>query len=256
MFIEIITTLLLGLALGSFLNVVIFRVDDIKSILTTRSHCPHCKKNIKWYDLVPLISFMVLRGKCRYCSADISVQYPLVEAGTALMFLAMYLKFGITWQAAIYALAFLIFIVIFVYDIKTQYILDAFSYSALAVCLVCGVFFANISFIDLIYGILIGGGFLAVLVFVSREKWMGKGDIIIGSALGAMLGYPRAVLLIFLSFVLGSLVGLALIYTRKKGMKDAVPFAPFLITAGLITLLFGNYIISWYLGTIYLGGSI
>lgn len=248
----IIITLLAGLVVGSFLNVVIFRTDDLKSILNSRSRCLHCQKVIKWYDLVPIASYVLLRGKCRNCKKDISVQYPLVEGGTALMFLAVYLTYGLTWQSAFYLIVFSALIVIFVYDLKTQYILDIFSWPLLIICVAFGWYFASLNLTEVIYGMLSGAGILAVLVAISKEKWMGMGDILIGAAIGAMLGYPRSVVFIFLSFVLGSIFGLVLIGMKKKGIKDAVPFAPFMITAAFIALIWGGYIVDWYLGTIFL----
>lgn len=242
-----------GLAIGSFLNVVIFRIDDLKSILNTRSHCLHCQKHIKWYDLIPLFSFVILRGKCRSCGKRLSPQYPLVEGATALAFLLLLLKFGISWALVFYALVFCLLIVIFVDDVKTQFVADILSWPLLIICIAGGWFFGHFGLLDLVLGVLIGGGILALLVVISREKWMGAGDIFIGSALGALLGYPRAILLIFFSFVIGSLIGLLLIAFKKKGMKDAVPFTPFLIIAALIALFYGSQIIDWYLGFTMLG---
>lgn len=250
MWINAIIFSVVGLAIGSFLNVVIFRIDDLKSILNTRSRCLHCQKAIKWYDLVPLVSFVLLRGKCRKCRADLSWQYPVVEFATALTFLALFLKFGLSWATVFYCVIFALLIVIFVYDVKTQYILDIFSWPVLIISLLGGWYFGKFDLINILYGVLVGGGILALLVIISKEKWMGMGDIIIGSALGALVGFPRATVLIFLAFIIGSIVGLVLIAFKKKGIKDAVPFAPFLIIAAFIALLFGQHMIDWYLGTI------
>lgn len=247
-----ILAVLAGLAIGSFLNVLIFRSDELKSVLNSRSHCMHCKKEIRWYDLIPVISYILLRGKCRNCGKNISIQYPLVEAGTAGVFLSLYLTFGMTWQAVFYALIFSIMIVIFIYDLKTQYILDVFSWPALILSLGLGWYFGHLSLTSVAYGVLTGAGLLAVLVLVSKEKWMGMGDIIIGAAFGAMLGYPRSLAFIFIAFVLGSIVGLVLIASKKRGLKDAVPFAPFMIAAGFITLIWGQTIVNWYLGTLFM----
>lgn len=243
---------LAGLAIGSFLNVVIFRIDDLKSILNTRSRCRHCQKEIKWYDLIPLVSFVLLRGRCRYCKADLSWQYPIIEAGTALIFVSLFLKFGLSWTTVYYAMLFSLLIVIFVYDYRTQYILDIFSWPLLALAVLGGWYFGGFGVLNMIYGLLVGGGLLALLVIISKERWMGIGDIIIGSALGAMVGFPNAVVLIFLSFIIGSVIGLILISVKKKSTKDAVPFAPFLITAAFISLMCGQYLINWYLGTVFL----
>ena len=248
----IIVTLLAGLVVGSFLNVLIFRADELKSVLNTRSRCPHCQKTIKWYDLIPIISYILLKGKCRACKKDISIQYPLVEGSTALIFMAIYLAYGLSWQTFFYLVIFSLLIVIFVYDLKTQYILDIFSWPVLILCLAFGWYFATLSASQVILGIVTGAGVLAVLVVVSKEKWMGVGDIIIGAAIGALLGYPRSVVFLFSSFVLGSIFGLILIGMKKKGIKDAVPFAPFMISAAFIALIWGSKIVDWYVGTIFL----
>lgn len=252
MLIYAIIIFLLGLCVGSFLNVLIYRADELKNVLNTRSKCMHCKKAIKWYDLVPLVSFILLRGRCRNCGKEISWQYPIVEAATALLFLMIYLTYGLEWISVYYAIMIGLMLVIFVYDLKTQYILDTFSWTLLIIAILGSLFIVGMPITDLIYGMLAGGGMLAILVIISREKWMGMGDVIIGSAMGAMLGYPLAISFIFIAFILGSLVGMVLIALKRKKIKDAVPFAPFLVLSALINLFIGQYIIDWYIGTIFL----
>ncbi len=240
-----------GLAIGSFLNVVIFRIDDLKSIINTRSKCKHCQKEIAWYDLVPLLSFALLKGKCRNCRKILSWQYPLVEAATALVFLSLVMYFGAGWIAVMYALIYSISIVIFVYDIRTQYVLDLFSWTLVVVCLLCGLWIFRDSIMDMIWGIIVGGGVLGFLVIISKEKWMGLGDVFVGAALGAVLGLEKSLLMIFSSFVIGSLYGLLMIYVKKKSIKESLPFTPFIIIASLIALIFGDPIVAWYLGNFY-----
>ena len=242
-----IIVFLAGLAVGSFLNVVILRIDDLKSILNTRSKCPHCKETLKWYDLFPFISFVLLRGKCRYCEKKISWQYPLVELGVATLFMLLYFQFQLSWALAFYALVFTILTVIFAYDLKYQLVPDEFVWLVLIIILAGSWYFGGFNFLNMIIGGLIGGGAIALLVVISKEKWMGAGDIKIAAALGALVGYPQALLVLFLAFVIGSLFGIGLIIFNKKGLKDSLPFAPFLISSALITLFFGNMIIFWYL---------
>lgn len=241
--------LVIGLTIGSFLNVVILRMDDLKSILNSRSHCPHCKQLLKWYDLVPLISFALLGGKCRYCGKSISWQYPLVEIGTALAFLILYLGFGLSLATIFYIVVFLLLIVVFVYDLKTQTTPEIFVWIALVLSFLFGWYFGKFSFLNMIYGGLIGGGSLALLVYASKEKWMGAGDIKLGAILGLLIGFPSVVFGMFLAFLLGSIAGLIYIKIAHKTIKDSLPFAPFLILATFLTLLFGNTIMGWYLGT-------
>jgi len=242
-----IIVFLLGLAVGSFLNVVILRIDDLKSILNTRSKCPHCKETLKWYDLLPFISFVLLKGKCRYCSKTISWQYPLVELGVAALFVLLYFQFQLSWALVFYALVFTILTVVFAYDLKYQLVPDEFVWLVLIIILAGSWYFGGFGLLNMVLGGLIGGGVIAFLVLISKEKWMGAGDIKIAIALGALVGYPQAPLLLFLAFVIGSFFGIGLIIFQKKGLKDSLPFAPFLIFSALITLFFGNMLIYWYL---------
>jgi len=239
----------LGLTIGSFLNVVIFRMDDLKSILNSRSHCPNCKQILKWYDLVPFVSFILLRAKCRYCGKEISWQYPLVEVSTALTFLLLYLSFGLSWATIFYLIVFSLLIVVFVYDLKTQMTPEIFVWIALVLVFLGSWYFGSLGFMNMIYGGLIGGGSLALLVYISKEKWMGAGDIKIGAILGLLVGFHSAIFGMFLAFFLGSIAGLIYIKIAHKTIKDSLPFAPFLILASFLTLLFGNTVINWYLGT-------
>ncbi|MFA7244436.1 MAG: prepilin peptidase [Patescibacteria group bacterium] len=248
MYIYPIIAILVGLAIGSFLNVIIFRIDDLKSVLYTRSHCPHCKEVLRWYDLIPFLSYVILRGKCRYCKKTISIQYPIVEVGIALLFLVLYYIFGLGWQFAFYAILFSILTVVFVYDFKTELIPEEFVWTGLVIALLGSWYFGNFGLSNMLIGSLICGAIPLILVLVSREKWMGAGDIKLGFLVGAMVGYPRAMFLIFAAFVLGSIVGVIYLATKKKQMKDSLPFAPFLIASALIALIWGQYFIDWYFG--------
>jgi len=242
----------LGLAIGSLLNVVILRFDDLKSILTTRSHCPHCKRTLAWYELIPFLSYIALRGKCRTCKYEISIQYPLVEVGTGLMFALFYWQFGFSWILIPYLLITCLLIVIFTYDILHLLIADILVWLAIGiwvVWLILDYFFIGHSLsilINSLYGGLILGGFLAILVVVSREKWMGAGDIKLGFLLGAIMAWPQVLVGGFLAFMIGSIFGLILIASKKKSMKDQIPFAPFLILGMFISIFLGNILINWY----------
>lgn len=243
--------LIFGLLIGSFLNVVVFRIDDLKSIATGRSHCQNCKKDIAWYDLIPVISFMLLKGKCRYCKSNISWQYPVVEIATALVFVILFLVFGLSLATFFYIFIFCLLMVIAVYDIKTQFVPDSLVWIVLIISLLGG-YIGGFGLSSMVLGALVGGGLLAFLVVVSKEKWMGAGDIKIGIILGLLNGFGRSIVALFLSFLLGSIVGLIYIYVTKKTMKSSLPFAPFLIVSTLIALVVGNFLIDWYLGKIYL----
>jgi len=238
-----------GLIIGSFLNVVILRFDEFETIFYTRSRCPKCKKGLAWYDLVPVLSFLVFGGRCRQCKTPISWQYPLVELGTAVLFALLYGKFGISLELAIHLVIASILIVVFVYDLKNQLISDKLIILTAIIWfawLVINSFFLSENsalgsqnlILSSIFGGLSLGGFFLLLVLVSKEKWMGWGDVFLGFSLGAIVGWPLVLTGAFLSFILGGILGVILIVTRKKGRQDHLPFAPFLIVGAYLALIF------------------
>jgi len=245
-----ILTFIFGLVIGSFVNVLILRQDNLKSIINTRSQCPQCKTKLKWIDLIPVLSYLMLRGKCRYCGKKISIQYPLVELGLGFLFVLLFFNFGINLAFAFYALIFSLLTVVFVTDLKTETIPEIFVWIALILSIIFGWYFGSFSLRPLVLGGLVGGGLLALLVLISREKWMGAGDIKIGLILGVLVGYPMAVLGVFLSFILGAIVGLVYLGLKTKTMKDSLPFAPFLIISTLLCLTFGKFLVGWYFGSL------
>ncbi|MCX6808512.1 MAG: prepilin peptidase [Candidatus Berkelbacteria bacterium] len=248
-----IIVFLTGLSIGSFLNVVILRIDNLQSILTERSQCPKCKKIINWYDLIPFLSFMLLKAKCRFCNEKISWQYPIVEVGTAFLFLFLFLTLGLSWGLVFYVIVFSLLTVLFVYDLKTETVPEVLVWIALGLAVLGGWYYGHFGLSSMLLGALIGGGPLALLVYVSKERWMGVGDIKIGLILGVLCGYPRSVVAMFSAFVIGSVVGIIyLLLTDKKvsqkGLKKSLPFAPFIILATLIGITYGDRILHWYLG--------
>lgn len=250
---NLIIVIVAGLAIGSLLNVVILRFDDLKSIINTRSHCPKCKRQLTWFELIPFLSYIALRGKCRTCKKEISIQYPLVEIGTGLIFGLLYLKFGFSLELAVYLIISIIFIVIFVYDILHYLVADILVWIAIGIWFVWliidhfGFRASNFEILSSIYGGLALGGFLALLVLISKEKWMGAGDIKLGFILGAIMGWPAVLVGSFAAFTLGSIVGLLMIFFKKKTMKEQVPFAPFLITGMYVAIFLGEKLLNWYL---------
>lgn len=247
---------ILGLIIGSFLNVIILRFDDLKSVLVGRSHCPNCKRALPWYELIPVLSYIGLMGKCRDCKKTISAQYPLVELGTAAVFALLFLKFGLSFQFVILSLVSCILIVIFVYDILHQEIDDRLVVVAAGLWIVYLLvgFITNYPIIQLsvylssLYGLLAFGGFIGFLAKVSNETWMGYGDIGLGALLGLIVGWPLALLNCFGAFFIGAVVGLVFIALKMKKMQSKLPFAPFMILAFWITLFWGEKIIDWYMG--------
>ncbi len=249
-----IIVILFGLSVGSFLNVVILRFDELKSILTTRSHCPSCKKELSWYELVPFFSYIILAGRCLACKKGISFQYPLVEVFTALIFVLIYMYSGISFASLILAVIFSLLIVISVYDIIHSEIPDILSYLVVILGLIWTVYYLSLTnslssfsaFLPYIYAIAIGGGFFGFLVLISRQKWMGAGDIILGVFMGIFLGLQGIIIALFLSFILGAIFSLILISFKKKTLKDALPFGPFLALATIITFFFGEQLLIYY----------
>jgi len=248
---------ILGLVVGSFLNVVIFRLEKEEGgILTGRSHCPLCGQTLKWFELIPLVSFLLQRGRCRYCKKPISWVYPLVELATASIFVSLFLKFGLTAQLLFWLGISACLIILFVTDLRTQTVYDLICYIAIAFALARLVYwyfaFENHLFIwAALEGALVAGAFFGLLVLLSHETWMGQGDIFLGVLAGLTLGYPKVLIALFLAFLLGALVGGFLLIFKKKGWRSEVPFGPFLVSAIFLTLFLGNPILKWYLGLFY-----
>jgi prepilin signal peptidase PulO-like enzyme (type II secretory pathway) len=228
-------------------------MDELKTIINSRSHCPDCRKTIAWYDLIPFVSFVLLWGKCRNCGKKISWQYPLVELGVGSVFLILFLFFSFTPLFFLYALIFSLLTVVFVYDLRTQTVPEAFVWAALILSLGTFYFIKGQPAIPMLEGALLAGGFLALLVYTSKEKWMGAGDIKIGLILGLLAGFPGALLAMFFSFFSGSILGLIYLFaTRgkvdKKGLKTSLPFAPFLILSSFLVITYGKIVVDWYFG--------
>jgi prepilin signal peptidase PulO-like enzyme (type II secretory pathway) len=241
-----------GLIIGSFLNAVIHRLRTKESIITKRSACPQCHHILAAADLVPLLSFAGLWGKCRYCQKPISWQYPLVELFTAIIFVLGYLAIGINNSLAL--LTFYIFsgflIVIFVYDLKHYLILDRISLPALFIALVLNLLLGK-SIINLIIASSVPAGFFLLQLIVSKGKWIGGGDIRLGLVMGAMLGWPKVLVALSMSYISGAIIGILLIIIKKKKLDSQIPFGTFLAAATLIALLYGDQLFNWYLN--YLG---
>ena len=247
---------LFGLAVGSFLNVVVFRTHtDVP--LTGRSKCQICEQPIGWFDLIPVFSYLTLRGRCRRCKTAISWQYPLVEAATAALFAV------IAWQmlpmdllatapylaVALRTAIFTIFlIIIFVYDLKYSYILDRFTIPGMVIAFLLNLALGTPPIISMLEGAVFAGGFFLLQYVMSRGRWIGGGDVRMGVLMGLMLGLPSTVLALFLSYAVGAIVGIVLILTKKKQFASGIPFGTFLAIGTFAALLWGPKIIGWYLG--------
>ena len=243
-----------GTIIGSFLNVVIFRYNTHKSF-GGRSGCMTCGKQLSWYELFPVLSFLFLRGRCGGCKMKISIQYPTVELISGLVFLFLFLKFqnvfffdtvGFTISYAYYAVIFSLLLVIAVYDLKHKIIPDTLAIVLGVLSFVGLFFFTNYNFqphfpciLEFLSGIFIAIPF-ALMWLLSRGKWMGLGDAKLAISFGWLLGISAALSGLVISFWSGAIVGLMLIaFSKKHGMKSEIPFAPFLVFGVIIVFLFG-----------------
>lgn len=245
-----VLVMLAGLLTGSFLNVCIHRVPKGESIVFPQSHCPKCNAQLTAKDLIPLLSFLLLRGSCRYCGKKISSRYPAVEALNAFLYVCFFLKYGISSELFFSAIFISALIVIFFTDLETSTIHDWASITAGAAGFLYGVVTGNVA--DSIFGILIGGCFIYLLrtagSWIYKREAMGEGDIWLAAALGAYLGPRSIVLTLFLSFIIAAAGSLILIAFKLKTREDEIPFGPSLVAAAAISMFFGNIILRFYLG--------
>jgi len=244
---------LLGLIIGSATNAAIYRLHAKKpGFLTGRSACPHCDHELSALDLVPVLSWVLLGGECRYCHANISKQYPIVELVMAATFALLTWHVGIEnffalgWSLLVAAV--LVFIA--AYDAVYGEIPDEISLPAIPVAVLASYFSFTPSWSDSLMGLAVGGGLFLLLVLISNGRWMGGGDIRLIALLGALLGWQGVLLTIFLASLGGSLVGGILMYFKKATGQTALPFGPALVAAAFINMIWGDVIISWYLTTL------
>ena len=242
---------LFGLALGSFLNVCIFRIPLRKSIVSPPSSCPQCGQRIRFYDNIPVVSYALLLGRCRYCRHPISPQYPVVEAITGLLSLALFLKAGASLEYIFLLLFGALLIAIAFIDLQHKIIPDVLSLPGIVVGFVFSLLpFSSLSWMDSMIGIAGGGGFL-LLVGLAFEKMtgregMGMGDVKMLAMIGAWMGWRALLFIILLSSLAGSLIGGALLLLSRQGVRTRIPFGPFLALGTLIYLFFGHEIVSWF----------
>jgi leader peptidase (prepilin peptidase)/N-methyltransferase len=244
-------SIIFGLMVGSFLNVCIHRLPKEESIVKPGSHCPKCKTPIRFYDNIPLISYLLLGGKCRYCSASISLQYPLVEGITALGSLLLFIKFGPSLNYLFYFLFIAALIVITVIDLYHQIIPDVVSLPGIVIGLLGSLVISQVTFWTSLIGIIAGGGSLFLVAtayqWLFKREGMGGGDVKLLAMIGAFLGWKAVILTILLSSFIGSIVGIAVILIKGKDFKYAIPFGPFLALGAVISLFWGEQLIHWYL---------
>jgi len=239
-----------GAAVGSFLNVLICRIPEGKSIVYPSSHCPQCAHPIRFYDNIPLISYLVLRGRCRDCHEKISLRYPLVEALTALISFLLFWKFGLSMKYFCSFVFTAALIVITFIDLDLQIIPDVITLPGIPLFFLAAVFFMDVKVMDALLGILIGGGCLFAIAFVyeliTKREGMGGGDIKLLAMMGAFLGWKSLFFILFVSSLLGALVGISAMIVKGKDMKYAVPFGPFLSAAAVAYLFVGIDVMEYF----------
>ena len=242
----------LGLVIGSFLNVVIHRLPNDESLSSPPSSCPRCGQRIRWFDNIPVISWLFLRGRCRACRAPIPVRYPLVEFATGLSFVCAWLYAGITIPGVLIAATFAIVIALIFIDLDTQLLPNALTFPGFVIgmfigALEIGRFHSRLmlasSLRDSLTGAAFGSGILVVISLtywlIRRVEGMGRGDIKMMGMIGAVAGWKAIVPVIFIASVFGALFGISLGMTQRRDLRVALPFGPFLGLAFLAVILFG-----------------
>lgn len=241
-----------GMVVGSFLNVCICRMPKNESIVSPPSHCPDCSYQIRWYDNIPLFSYLLLRGKCRGCGVHISLQYPLVELLNGILSLFLFLRFGPTFSFAVLFLFCSALVVITFIDIEHQIIPDEISLSGIVAGFVLSFFIRGHSWQNSLLGILLGGGSLLLVAYayqrLTGKDGMGGGDIKLLAMMGAFLGWKAVPFIIFTSSLVGSLIGVSIMLFQKKDSKLAIPFGPYLAFGAVLYIFYGKPLIRWYLG--------
>lgn len=241
----------LGLLFGSFANVLILRLPNGENVAIDRSRCQNCKKVIAWYDNVPVISWVLLRAKCRNCKSRISIRYPLVEILTALLFFAIAFVYGWSWLTLEYLIFVFGLIVITFIDLDHFIIPDVLSLPGILLGLLGAFLNPEREFLSALIGVIVGGGFLwAVAYFyevVRKQEGMGGGDIKLLAWIGAVLGWPSVPFVILSSSLIGSLIGIFVMRKSANGLKTVIPFGPFLALGSVLYLLGGHKYVFQYL---------
>jgi leader peptidase (prepilin peptidase)/N-methyltransferase len=250
-----------GLLIGSFLNVCIFRIPEGVSIVTPASKCPGCGTPIKFYDNIPIISYLLLMGKCRNCRAKVSARYPFVEFLNAALYAVVLNRFGVEppWVLFIYLFFTSVLIVIFFIDLDHQIIPNSITYPGIPIAVLLGATvlpdpFLRYSFLGYkaaIIGLIVGGGFFYLVAVagkvIFKKDAMGGGDIKMMAMVGGLLGWKGVILTTFAGSLLGSIVGVTLIRLKGREWGSKIAFGPYLALGALISMLWGEEILRWYL---------
>lgn len=243
----IVLSIMFGLCIGSFLNVCIYRIPREESIVFPGSHCMKCGYELKWYDLIPVFSYISLKGKCRKCGDRISIQYPIIELLNAVLYLIIYLEYGYSLDTLKFMVLVSFLIVIAVIDFKTMFVYT----NTIIVGAIFGIIFTLVQWyidksfpLDNIYGALIGTVVIGAIVLVTHG--MGEGDIEIVAVSGLFLGAKCSIFMLFSGVVLGGIVAAIILILKLKDRKDEIAFGPYLAVGSILAVLVGNQIMNWY----------
>lgn len=251
----LIFALLFGAIVGSFLNVVILRLpSEDESIVYPASHCPQCQHELSWYENIPVISYLMLRGRCKHCREKISLQYPVIELCMALLSAALVQRFGLSWTMVGYFLFCAALLIIIWIDVYHQIIPDVISLPGIVLGFLFSLVSPALNWQDSLIGIFLGGGVLYIIALFyylwKKQEGMGGGDIKLLAMIGAFLGWQSLPFVIFASSLTGSLIGIFAMIQQGKGGKSRIPFGPFLSLAALAYLFFSEQVTmlyQWYL---------
>lgn len=242
----LVTTLLVGLAVGSFVNVVVARLPERRSLLRPGSTCPGCGTAIAWHDNIPVLSYVLLRGRCRTCGMGITWRYPVIELATAALWGVAYVAWGFTPEFGVAVLFLTSLVAITAIDVERGIIPDLITLPGILAGLGANLITDRGGWLDSILGIVVGGGLFFVII-VASGGGMGGGDMKLGAMFGAFLGWKVTLLAVFIAVVLGGALALTLMASGRVRRKDPIPFGPFLAAGGAISLFWGEKVMRWYL---------
>jgi leader peptidase (prepilin peptidase)/N-methyltransferase len=245
-----VLAVLLGLILGSFLNVCIYRLPREMSIVRPRSCCPSCNGAIAWFDNIPVLSYLLLRGRCRHCSTGIPIRYPLIEATTALISWLVFHRFGLSLDYFVYFFYAASLLVVSVIDLEHRIIPDQISLSGIVIGLLLAAFTPVMPFLDSLAGFALGGGSLLLVGMayeaIRKQEGIGGGDIKLLAMIGAFTGWKGVLFTIFGGSLIASIVGITLMIVRRTNSQVPIPFGPFLSGASFLFILVGPRLIQAY----------
>ncbi|MEW6412962.1 MAG: prepilin peptidase [Candidatus Zixiibacteriota bacterium] len=248
---DYIMVALTGLAVGSFLNVVIYRLPLKRGFFLSRSVCPKCSNQLKWYHNIPVISYLALGGKCAFCKARISVRYPLVELMNCLLYLYFFRQFGLSTEFFVYSILSSVLIVVFFIDLDHMIIPDSITLPGIVLGLAVSLLPGQLGIVDSLIGLVVGGGSLWLVAILGdwlfKKESMGGGDIKLTAMLGTLLGWKKILLIFISSAVIGLVVSIVIMaFSSKLRRERMIPFGPFIALAALLAICYGEQIIRFY----------